>query len=240
MNRIHISLLTLLALPLAAQDSGFSAGGGLILAPKSYFGSYDLAVHNNLGYYVNGSYQLGTSDGNISGRVSLGVHFMPGKTKSAHSTYQVVETAGAAAVTKDVQTDLKTSLTLYQVSGDLLIKTSVPNLSAIVGVSVNKYAAKFEGTEVTGKVYNNDATLTSAATQAVDHDAQADHHFPFKDDAGIKAGLRVGVQYSFTKSLSAELLLQQTELAGQNGSDPAIRAGGVNPAWLQLGVRYNF
>jgi hypothetical protein len=199
MNRIRISLLAMLALPLAAQDTGFSAGGGFIVAPKSYFGGYDKAVNNTLGYYVNGAYKMGTTDSKIAGRAGLTIGFMPGKERDG----------------------LKTSLTLYQVSGDLVIQTSIPSLSGVVGVSVNSYSASFSGVE----------------SQTADDTV---HHFPFKNCKGIKGGLRLGLEYSFTKHLSGDLLFQQTELAGQVASDSFKRAGGINPAWLQLGLSYKF
>lgn len=201
MNRISLSLLALAALPLAAQDSGFSAGGGLIVAPKTYFGAYDKVVHNNLGYFVNGGYQLSTSQAEVSARLSLTVAFMPGKTQE--------------------NSDLKTSLTLFQVSGDLLVPTPVNALHGVIGASLNKYSASFSGTE-----------STDPADEA--------HHFPIKDASGIKGGFRLGLEYNLNKSVNIELLFQQTELGGQNANDPVIRVGGANPSWLQLGVRYNF
>ena len=36
------------------------------------------------------------------------------------------------------------------------------------------------------------------------------------------------------------LLLQATELAGRQRNDDLIRKGGLNPTWIQLGVRYGF
>ena len=116
---------------------------------------------------------------------------------------------------------LKTSLTHFQLGADLLLDTSVTGLRGLAGLSLNSYSAQFSGTE---------------STDAGD----VDHHFPFKDVKGIKFGLRLGLEYAFTPSLSGELVFQQTELAGQSISDPLVRVGGVNPAWLQFGVRYHF
>lgn len=200
MKRISISLLTLLALPLAAQDTGFSAGGGVLLAPSSYFGSYDKVVNNNLGFYVDGAYTLKGTESDVAGRVTASYFSMPGKAKS---------------------NGLKTSLGLFQVAGDIVFPTGVESLNGVVGATLNKYSVSNSGVE---SVDPNDAT----------------NHYPVQDGAGIKGGFRLGVEYTFTKVIKGELLLQQTELGGQNANDPVKRAGGCNPAWLQLGVRYSF
>lgn len=200
MKRLSISLLTLLALPLAAQETGFSVGGGVLVAPSSYFGSYDKVVNNNIGYYANGAYTMKTAETDVTGRVTASYFSMPGKTKS---------------------NNLKTSLSLFQISGDVIFPTGVEALDGVVGLSVNKYSVSNSGVE------SADPT-------------DAPNHFPVKDGAGLKGGFRLGVEYTFTKAIKAELLLQQTELGGQNGNDPVKRAGGCNPAWLQVGVRYSF
>jgi hypothetical protein len=257
MKRIYISLLALMALPMAAQDAGFSVGGGLTLAPKSFFGSYDKAVNSSGGFYVTGGYTLGTGESNVSGRVNLSYFLMPGKARTYETTYhRQVEYAtpstsdpallGLHDTTVTNDTSLKASLTLFQVSGDLVIQTGVPNLRAVFGVSINKYSASFSGKEITGVVYNRklDAAkhVASDDTSSVAYDNNADtnEHFAFKDDAGFKGGFRMGLEYGFTKSLSAELLFQQTEFAGQNSHDSVLRGGGINPSWLQLGVSYKF
>jgi len=200
MKLIHLSLLSLLALPLAAQDTGFSVGGGLIAAPKTYFGAYDKVVNNNLGYYVNGAYTVKTAETDLTGRFTASLSSMPGKSRD---------------------NGLKTSLSLFQVSADLVFPVGVEGLSGVFGVSLNKFSVSNTGTE--------SVTTSDVA-----------NHFPVKDGAGIKGGFRIGAEYAITKNVKAELVLQQTELGGQNGADPVKRAGGVNPSWLNLGVRYSF
>lgn len=116
---------------------------------------------------------------------------------------------------------LTTSLKLIQFSGDILIETSVEGLRAVVGLSLNKYDASFKGTE-----------SQSAFDTA--------HHFPFHDVAGIKGGLRLGLEYNLTPRVTCEALLQATELAGRQRNDQLIREGGINPGWLQFGARYKF
>jgi len=196
MNFARIFMLGFLAMPLAAQSSPVSVGGALMLG----LDSYKKVVNNSTGFLVDVGWNTNLSKtGSVPIRLSLGVGLMPGK-----------ETNG-----------LKTSLTLLQLSGDLLIKTNVEPLRGVFGFSLNKYTAKLSGEE-------SQSTL------------DVDHHFPFHDVDGIKGGLRMGMEYTFHKQFTAQLLLQTTELGGRQRMDPLIRKGGLNPAWIQCGVRYSF
>ena len=199
MNFIRTSLLGLLALPLAAQSSGFNASGALILAPSEYFESYSKAVNSSTGLLVNVGYDFNVYQTDVGGRATLGFGYMPGTEKNG----------------------LKTSLTLVQLTGDIFLPTPAEGLRGVVGLSIDHWSASFSGTENW-------------------QPADVDHHFPFKDIKGLKGGFRLGLDYVVNKSVSAELVLQQTELAGHNGQDSFVRTGGINPAWLQLGVRYQF
>jgi len=116
---------------------------------------------------------------------------------------------------------LKTSLTLVQLTGDILIDTGTPKLKGVFGLSVNKYTAKFVGDESTSTF-------------------DTDHHFPFHDCDGIKGGLRLGLEYVLASNVTGEVMFQTTELAGRQRNDALIRKGAINPAWLQLGARYKF
>jgi hypothetical protein len=195
MNVVRTCLLGLLALPMAAQSTNFSAGGAIILG----LDSYKKAVNASTGFMLNGSWDTSVYKSGIPARVSLGVGFMPGKEVNG----------------------LKTSLTLFQLSGDLLIETSVHSLRGVVGLSLNKYSAKFSGEE---------------SPSAFD----VDHHFPFHDATGIKGGLRLGLEYAFNRRVAGEILFQTTELAGRQRTDALIREGGINPGWVQVGARYKF
>jgi hypothetical protein len=52
---------------------------------------------------------------------------------------------------------------------------------------------------------------------------------------GPKFGARLGMEYKINPAWSAQLLLQMTEL----GTDAAATTG-INPSWLQLGVKFHF
>ena len=195
MNLARTCLLALLALPLAAQSTTFSAGGGLIYG----LDSYKKAVNNTLGLNLNLGYDTSVYKSGIPARITFGVGLMPGKERNG----------------------LKTSLTLFQLAGDILIQTEVQGLRGVVGLSVNSYSAKFSG-------YESPAVF------------DAENHFPFRDAKGLKGGVRLGLEYSFSKRWSGQALLQATELAGRQRYDPLIRQGGINPSWLEFGARYRF
>ena len=195
MGSMRTILFGFLAIPLAAQSTSFSAGGALVLG----LDSYRKAVNNSTGLFLNAGWDTTVVKSGIPARLSFGVGFMPGKDKDG----------------------LKTSLSLYQLAGDVLIETGVPGLKGVLGLSLNKYTARFSGEE----------------SQAV---FDSDHHFPFRDDSGLKGGLRLGLEYGFSARLSGEVLLQATELAGRERSDALIRQGAINPSWIQFGARYRF
>lgn len=125
---------------------------------------------------------------------------------------------------------LKTSLVLYQVHGDLFLQTGLPALRGLVGLSLNTYS------------------MTKSGTENTDDALDVDHHFPVGDAKGVKFGFRLGLEYRLSTRWYLELLLQQTELAGKDLSGDIkapdgtelVRQGGINPAWLQLGVTYRF
>lgn len=119
------------------------------------------------------------------------------------------------------QNGLTTSLTQVQLAGDLLLATGFQRLRGIAGLSLNNYSASFSGVE-------------SQTPEDVEH------HFPFKDTKGLKVGFKLGLEYDLAPNWRGEVAFQQTELAGKKTSDPLVRVGGLNPAWVQVGIRYDF
>ncbi len=207
---IRMALAGFLALPLAAKDGDLSLGGGAILA----LDGLKKVTNASLGFALTGGYETTFYKSDVPLRLSATLAFMPG-TAQDYSLRSGSLTASGS---------LKTSLTAFQVSGDLLITTSIPALRGLAGISITNYSMSTSGTE--------DARPEFAGYAAA--------HFPLKDAKGLKLGLRVGLEYRFTDTLTGEVLLQQTELGGKQKTDPLVRAGGINPAWLQLGVRYMF
>jgi hypothetical protein len=203
---LRTSLLGLLALPLAAQSSGFSAGGAIIYG----FDSLKKVTNSNLGFTINGAFDTTIYGSDVPARISLAYANMPGKQTS----YSTPTTDG----------HLRTTLNLIQLSGDILVASSAPGLKGVFGISFNKYSLNQAG--------NEDTTAANAGVPSA--------HFPLVDDKGVKLGLRLGAEYTITKQISAEVLFQQTELAGSQLNDKLVRKGGLNPAWLQFGARYHF
>jgi len=191
-KHLRSSLLGLIVLPLAAQGTGFSVGGGLLVGNDSL----KKATNSTTGFHVGADYTLSTG---VPVRLGLTLASMPGKAEN----------------------DLKTSLTLSQAHGDVLIAFPAPAWKALIGVSVNSYSMSRTGTE---------------STDSLD----VDHHFPVRDARGLKLGLRLGLSYALTTRLSGELVFQQTELAGKDLEDPLVRRGGINPSWFELGLRWHF
>jgi len=183
------AFLALLALPLAAQDKGFSVHGGLVAGTDS------LAKVTNArtGFTAGVSYDGTIPGAQVTFRSGLTFGSFPGSAKDG----------------------LKTSLTLAQLSGDLIVPFC-SKAQGILGISLNNWSQSQSGTETEHAV------------------------FPVKDAKGLKFGLRVGVEYRLSDRFALEALLQQTELAGRDTDDTATRVGGVNPAWIQIGARYRF
>lgn len=206
---LRTSLLGLLALPLAAQGTGFSAGGSVIYG----FDSLKKVTNNNLGLALTGSFEMPIAGSEIPGRVSLSYINLPGK----QTHYATPNSDGS----------LRTTLNAIQVGGDLLVASGIEGFKGVFGISFNQFKVNNAGNEDVSTGPNGNAGDPNA-------------HHPLVDDKGIKLGLRVGAEYSITKSISVEVLFQQTELAGRQKNDPLVRKGGLNPAWLQFGARYHF
>jgi len=203
---VRTSLLGLLALPLAAQSSGFSAGGAIIYG----FDSLKKVTNSNVGITVNGAFDATIYGSDIPARISLAYANIPGKQTS----YSTATTDG----------HLRTTLNLIQLSGDILVASGKPELKGVFGLSFNKYSLNKAG--------NEDTTAANSGNPSA--------HFPAVDDKGVKLGLRLGLDYTINKSFSAEVIFQQTELAGAQRNDSLVRRGGLNPGWLQFGARYHF
>ena len=211
MKFIRTSLLGLLALPLAAQSSGFNVGASLIFAPKQYFGSYDKAVHNNTGFVLDAGYDLNVYHTDVPARLTLSYINMPGKVDSY---------------------GMKTSLQSVQFAGDVFLQTPIPELRGLVGLSFNRYSMSNSSTNK----FPSQGGVSGENWNPGDYN----HHYPFRDCKGIKFGYRMGLEYAFSKQWSADVVLQQTELAGHSNSDPLLRKGGIDPSWLQLGFHFKF
>ncbi len=189
-------LLGTMALSLAAQESPFSVNGGIISA----LDSLKKATYNSTGLQIGADYHTKVLSTEVPVRVGLNFASMPG---SEHN-------------------GLKTSLTLFQLHGDVILDGPSASWHPLVGLSLNHFSMTKKGVE--------------NAADPLD----LDHHFPVRDVKGTKIGVRMGVGYTVSRKVELELLFQQTELAGKDLNDPLVRAGGINPAWLEFNVRFHF
>jgi hypothetical protein len=189
-------LLGLLALPLAAQSSPFSVDVGFI----NGLDSLDKATHKTTGLRVGADYQTVFTGTEVPVRVGLTWASLPGSPYNG----------------------LKTSLTLSQLHGDILMDKFAHIVRPVLGVSLNHYSMSQSGIENTADPLDRD------------------HHFPIREVKGVKIGVRAGVDFIMSNHLELEVLFQQTELAGKDLADPMVRAGGINPAWFEFNLRYRF
>lgn len=165
-------------------------GGGIISA----LDSTKEVTHSTLGYNITGGFDFRLADGTYGFRPGLAVNFLPGSDKDG----------------------VKTSLTNFQVYGDLVFNSGVQNLSFTAGLSVQRWYYK-----------------TTAATGTTS---------PYQLDGkgflnGTKLGARLGMEYRFNKNISSELVLQVVDFGAKDGE---ARTNVVTPSWLQVGVKYHF
>lgn len=215
-KRLSLGIVAL-ALPSvmahAADGPNFFVGGGVIGA----LDATKTVTHSTLGFNLTAGADYRMGDGSYGFRPGVAINFLPGSA----------------------QDGVKTSLTNFQVYGDVLFDSGIKNLSFSAGLSVQRWYYKTTA----------DAGIVSPLQL---------------DDKGFlngtKLGLRLGMEYRFNKSFSAELLFQQTDFGSKNGDPkgnvyssngnfppptPAqegtlINGTNVTPSWLQLGVKYHF
>ena len=118
----------------------------------------------------------------------------------------------------------KVSLYSEQLTADVVVPIGTSKWSLIAGMSANNWNVN--------STVNDSADPTVAGTSE-----------PVKKFFG-KFGFRTGLEYQFSRNLSMTALFQQTEL----GSDARLRKNGddiygyqgINPSWIQFGIRYSF
>lgn len=215
-KRISLGIVAL-ALPSvmahAADGPNYFVGGGLIGA----LDATKTVTHSTLGFDLTGGADFRSADGTYGFRPGVAINFLPGSAKDG----------------------VKTSLTNYQVYGDVIFDSGIKNLSFSAGLSIQRWYYK-----------------TTADAGVVSPLALDDKGFL----PGTKLGLRLGAEYRFNKSLTAELLFQQTDFGSKDGNTrgntysttgnfppptPAqegtlINGTNVTPSWIQVGVKYHF
>jgi len=210
MNKSFAKRVTLgiaaLALPSvmahAADGPNFFVGGALLGA----LDSTKSVTHSSTGIAITGGTEFRSSEGSYAFRPGLAIYSLPGSAKDG----------------------VKTSLTDFQVYGDIVFNSGIKDLSFTAGLSVQRW------------YYKTTADVGVASPLGLD-----DKGF----HPGTKLGVRLGAEYRINKNVSAELLFQQVDFGSKDGdpkgnTDPSTGAllsgDNVFPAWIQVGVKYHF
>ena len=204
--RAFTILAGLASLPAFAEGGPtFHLGGSLL----NQLDSAKSITNNSLGYSITGGADWSTSH-NYMVRTGLALNFLPGS---------------AFGQTGRTDAFVKTSLSSYQVFGDILVPSSYKDLSFVVGLSLQKW--------------NYKTSKPATSVSPIGADASSGNI------KGVKFGMRLGLDWKVNARWSAELMLQQTELGSQdnelkgNTTDSRYLSN-ENPGWFQVGVRYHF
>lgn len=125
---------------------------------------------------------------------------------------------------------IRTDLRLIQASFDVYLGAPEGRIAPKFGFSANRYTVNNDGPEVWG----SDPLFPPAGLNP-------QYVYAVRNTAGLKAGLRLGLDVNLTKTWAVEILYQATELGGSAllpGNRPT--PGSVNPSWLQVGARHTF
>lgn len=197
----------------ALEKPKFDAGISLLGA----LDSTKTATHNSTGYNLQVGAEWAIQE-NLAFRAGFGLNSLPG------SNHQGV-LSGTEGEAVPTPTSGKFSLRSYQASGDFLFATGVKNLRWVFGLSLNRYSYSLSVDDG----FANPMGYVGGQAFAPSHSFTAIH--------GTKFGARLGVEYQFMPNLSANMIFQQTELGSQGADSHQLN---LNPAWLQLGVKYHF
>jgi hypothetical protein len=116
-----------------------------------------------------------------------------------------------------ITTQSKTQLINVQGSLDILIPAgSIQGLSVVSGISLNQWRYQGQTQDGNPHPFGLDGSKASAT---------------------VKVGARLGFDYRWSKAWSGEMLLQIVEF-GSN--DDQVHMHNINPAWVQVGVKYHF
>jgi hypothetical protein len=180
--------------------------------------SLSKVTHHTLGYGAQLGLATHISGTNVPVRIGLGMGLFPGGQYGS----------------------IKSTLYHSQIFADVFLPTGLRNTTWFLGLSGNRYHIKNEGQETwtpdpSYSVYANPGSVFALTAAEVDRKN--------------RAGFRIGLNYRYNRNLAAEFLGQTTELGLRkahymiNASGAQVYAGtvgNVNPAWLQVGIRYTY
>lgn len=209
-----------LVMPAHAEDLKWHVGGGLANA----VGTVAERGGVNLGLNLNGGFTYAFAEGGAKARPFVGLTFLGGKGKEGIDANNNL-VAGSS---------IKSTLTNMQAGVDLVIPIGESNVSTVFGLTVGKF--NFNTSGARKGEYSSigiDAGNVDPDSTARTGDANGSGSYP-----GVKLGYRLGLEYAVSGKLAVDVTLQQFQL-GRRFSD-ATASMSVNPAWLQVGVKYTF
>lgn len=214
MNRIILTAAAgILSLPLAAGSPAWLPDLTYDAGGALLWAAPALTkvTHNSTAFEIGAGVGFKLPNG-LPTRISLNRYAMPGKDYGT----------------------IKSSLTLTQVAWDLYLDTSMKTWGCFVGLSGNRYSVVNDGYETWVGDGHNTSNKAPQSIWAVTNPATQ----------GWKLGIRAGVEHRWTPHLASDLTLQATELSGgERRGAPTTNYpndGGVNPTWIQVGLRYVF
>lgn len=118
----------------------------------------------------------------------------------------------------------KVSFTSEQLSADVIVPIAASKWALVAGISANNW--------------HTSSTLKDSKDPAVEGTSGSVKKF------FGKFGFRTGLEYQVSRNLAVAALFQQTELGSdarfQKNGDDILGQQGINPSWIQVGVKYSF
>ena len=200
---------------LQAGDAGWSLGVSGNAMTDSIFG-----IGKTYGATVDGAYTWKSERAGLPLRVTFG--------------YATFPASGSVGIAGTSPSQYKIGLQDFQIGLDGFAALPGSSLKLFFGFTLNKW-----------RVSSDSSYFVPDASPAGGQFQEGKVSGPVP---GIKLGVHLGVERPFTDHLSGVLELQASALGTTSAfmvqSDPNWSAssgnGGVNPCWIQLGVRYHF
>ncbi|MCL1908620.1 MAG: hypothetical protein FWG12_04545 [Holophagaceae bacterium] len=209
----------------AQQFKGWQGGAAM---PYAQDGLRDWTNNAIWGLCVDGAYIIPIPNGKSSFRPGLGINWLPG----SENNYRTI------------------SLVDIQINADVVTPIGTSPFSIVTGLSVNTWFRSVSGLSPLAQTV--DGINYPAYSRKNSVSGMVEHPLS-------KLGFRLGLEYALNDRLSVAALFQLAELgtdtefmakenrvntnaAGEVTASPAEYSGkhGVNPAWIQVGVRYKF
>jgi hypothetical protein len=212
----QVGVALLLCGALHAGETGWSLGASANVMTDSTFG-----IAQNCGATLDAAYTWDSKTAGLPLRVSFGYADFPAQGR--------VGIAGAAP------SSYRIGLQDLQISLDAIAALSDSRLKLFFGFTLNKWQVDSQSS-----YWVPDGSAAGGAFQSGSVRGQV---------PGIKLGLHLGLERPFTDHLSGLVEFQASSLGTSSvfmaPADPSYGGSntgntGVNPCWLQVGVRYHF